>query len=211
MDLQARAIAAAIQALTARGTNVLVVYPYDAGLEFVSAFFGCLYAGVVAVTDNPPRKPEAIAKLQIRAKASEATVLVSTAGFLEHLKNQLKKNPDLAPYLNQLTWLATDTVPTDQASAWTQPELETDTLAFLQYTSGSTGDPKGVMVTHGNMLHNSKMIYESFGHSDQSQGVIWLPLFHDMGLVGGVLQPLYGGFPVTLMSPIALIQNRFCG
>ncbi|KAI9130692.1 fatty acyl-AMP ligase [Acaryochloris sp. CCMEE 5410] len=207
LDLQARAIAAAIQALTARGTNVLVVYPYDAGLEFVSAFFGCLYAGVVAVTDNPPRKPEAIAKLQIRAKASEATVLVSTAGFLEHLKNQLKKNPDLAPYLNQLTWLATDTVPTDQASAWTQPELETDTLAFLQYTSGSTGDPKGVMVTHGNMLHNSKMIYESFGHSDQSQGVIWLPLFHDMGLVGGVLQPLYGGFPVTLMSPIALIQK----
>lgn len=80
LDLQARAIAAAIQALTARGTNVLVVYPYDAGLEFVSAFFGCLYAGVVAVTDNPPRKPEAIAKLQIRARASEATVLISTAG-----------------------------------------------------------------------------------------------------------------------------------
>lgn len=207
LDLQARAIAAAIQALTARGTNVLVVYPYDAGLEFVSAFFGCLYAGVVAVTDNPPRKSAAIAKLQIRARASEATVLISTAGFLEHLKTQLKKNPDLAPYLNKLTWLATDTVLMDQASAWTQPDLEPDTLAFLQYTSGSTGDPKGVMVTHGNMLHNSKLIYEGFGHSDQSQGVIWLPLFHDMGLVGGVLQPLYGGFPVTLMSPIALIQK----
>ncbi len=207
LDVQARAIAAAIQALTARGTNVLVVYPYDAGLEFVAAFFGCLYAGVVAVTDNPPRKPQAIAKLQIRARASEATVLVSTAGFLEHLKTQLNKNPDLAPYLHKLTWLATDTVPTDQANAWTQPDLAADTLAFLQYTSGSTGDPKGVMVTHGNMLHNSKVIYESFGHSDNSQGVIWLPLFHDMGLVGGVLQPLYGGFPVTLMSPIALIQK----
>lgn len=207
LDLQARAIAAAIQALTARGTNVLVVYPYDAGLEFVSAFFGCLYAGVVAVTDNPPRKSAAIAKLQIRARASEATVLISTAGFLEHLKTQLIKNPDLAPYLNKLTWLATDTVPMDQASAWVQPDLEPDTLAFLQYTSGSTGDPKGVMVTHGNMLHNSKLIYEGFGHSDTSQGVIWLPLFHDMGLVGGVLQPLYGGFPVTLMSPISLIQK----
>lgn len=207
LDVQARAIAAAIQALTARGTNVLVVYPYDAGLEFVAAFFGCLCAGVVAVTDNPPRKSEAIAKLQIRARASEATVLISTAGFLEHLKTQLQKNPDLAPYLHKLTWLATDTVPMDQASAWTQPDLEPDTLAFLQYTSGSTGDPKGVMVTHGNMLHNSKVIYESFGHSETSQGVIWLPLFHDMGLVGGVLQPLYGGFPVTLMSPIALIQK----
>lgn len=207
LDLQARAIAAAIQALTERGTNILVVYPYDAGLEFVAAFFGCLYAGVVAVTDNPPHKAAGIAKLQIRAQASAATVLISTAGFLDHLKSQLQKNPDLAPHLHTLPWLATDTVATDQASAWVQPELETDTLAFLQYTSGSTGDPKGVMVTHGNMLHNSKIIYESFGHSENSQGVIWLPLFHDMGLVGGVLQPLYGGFPVTLMSPIALIQK----
>ena len=207
LDLQARAIATAIRALTAQGTNVQVVYPYDAGLEFIAAFFGCLYAGVVAVTDNPPRKPEAIAKLQVRAKASEATVLISTAGFLSYLKSQLQKDADLAPHLNKLTWLATDKVPPEQATDWVQPDLQRDTLAFLQYTSGSTGNPKGVMVTHGNMIHNSQIIYDSFGHSDQSQGVIWLPLFHDMGLVGGVLQPLYGGFPVTLMSPIALIQK----
>ena len=207
LDRQARAIAAAIQALTAQGTNVQVVYPYDSGLEFIAAFFGCLYAGVVAVTDNPPRKPAAIAKLQVRAKASEATVLISTAGFLAYLKSKLQQDADLAPHLNQLTWLATDQVSMDQAADWVQPQLQSDTLAFLQYTSGSTGNPKGVMVTHGNMIHNSKVIYEGFGHSDQSQGVIWLPLFHDMGLVGGVLQPLFGGFPVTLMSPIALIQK----
>jgi acyl-CoA synthetase (AMP-forming)/AMP-acid ligase II len=207
LDLQARAIAAALQTLTSLGTNVLVVYPYTAGLEFVAAFFGCLYAGVVAVTDNPPRNAPGIAKLQARALASEATVLISTAAFLSHLKSQLQKDANLAPHLHQLTWLATDTIPTDQATAWVEPELGPETLAFLQYTSGSTGDPKGVMVTHGNMLHNSKVIYNSFGHSEQSQGVIWLPLFHDMGLVGGVLQPLYGGFPVTLMSPIALIQK----
>lgn len=84
-----------------------------------------------------------------------------------------------------------------------------DTLAFLQYTSGSTGTPKGVMLTHSNLLHNSALIHRCFEHTPHSQGVIWLPPYHDMGLIGGILQPLYGGFPVTLMSPLVFLQRPF--
>ena len=94
------------------------------------------------------------------------------------------------------------------SSKWQEPALVSpDTLAFLQYTSGSTGKPKGVMVTHGNLLHNEQMIQKAFGHTSQSGVVGWLPLFHDMGLIGNVLQPLYLGIPCILMSPIAFLQK----
>jgi acyl-CoA synthetase (AMP-forming)/AMP-acid ligase II len=207
LDLQARAIAARLQALGATGSHALVVYPYHAGLEFIAAFFGCLYAGVVAVTENPPRHSKAIDKLQDRLVSSQSTVALTTKELLVSIQKQLKQTPDLAPKLSEINWIATDDLPDAIASDWVVPQIHPDTLAFLQYTSGSTGTPKGVMVTHDNILHNSKIIYQCFEHHDNSQGVIWLPLYHDMGLIGGVVQPLFGGFPVTLMSPMALIQK----
>ncbi len=207
LDRQARAIAAQLQSLGATGSRALVVYPYTASLEFIAAFFGCLYAGVVAVTDNPPRHSQALAKLQKRVTSSQATVVLTTKALLSNIKGQLHQNPELSPKLNELPWLATDAIPTSQASDWIEPPLSTDTLAFLQYTSGSTGTPKAVMVTHGNILHNSAAIYKSFEHTPKSRALIWLPLYHDMGLIGGVMQPLYGGFLGILMSPVALIQK----
>ena len=87
-----------------------------------------------------------------------------------------------------MPWIATDKITFSEAPKWREPKIDPDTLAFFQYTSGSTGKPKGVMVTHGNVLHNSEIIYQSFEHSSESQGVIWLPMFHDMGLIGGVIQ-----------------------
>jgi len=95
----------------------------------------------------------------------------------------------------------------DPAEEWRRPEIDGDTLAFLQYTSGSTADPKGVMVTHDNLLHNLAMIYHGCGHTSESQMVTWLPPYHDMGLIVGVLQPLYGGFPGTLMPPVSFLQR----
>ncbi|WP_153009579.1 AMP-binding protein, partial [Mastigocoleus testarum] len=92
---------------------------------------------------------------------------------------------------------------------WREPITNSHTLAVFQYTSGSTGKPKGVMLTHGNLLHNSALIHQCFGHSKDSQGVIWLPPYHDMGLIGGIIQPLYGGFPVTLMSPVDFLQKPY--
>ena len=111
--------------------------------------------------------------------------------------------------LNALPWMASDRVNLNLAEQWQPPKINRDTLAFLQYTSGSTGQPKGVMVTHGNVLHNSEVIYQSFGHHDRTKILMWLPMFHDMGLIGGVMQPLYAGLPAVLMSPIALAQKPF--
>ena len=90
------------------------------------------------------------------------------------------------------------------ADQWQLPQITGDTLAFLQYTSGSTGTPKGVMLSHSNLLHNSALIAYAFEHTRSASGVFWLPSYHDMGLVGGILQPLYVGRPNILMSPVAL-------
>jgi acyl-CoA synthetase (AMP-forming)/AMP-acid ligase II len=102
---------------------------------------------------------------------------------------------------------ATDALPADAADAWRRPDLTADTLAFLQYTSGSTADPKGVMLTHGNLMANLQLILHGFAIHEQSTGVIWLPPYHDMGLIGGILEPLYMGAPCTLMSPLDFLQR----
>ncbi|HEY0607826.1 MAG TPA: condensation domain-containing protein, partial [Herpetosiphonaceae bacterium] len=112
-----------------------------------------------------------------------------------------------APAFEKMRWITTDTLSLSQADEWRDPQIDANTLAFLQYTSGSTATPKGVMLTHGNLLHNLALIHQGFGHSERSHGVIWLPPYHDMGLIGGILQPLYGGFPVTLMSPVNFLQR----
>jgi amino acid adenylation domain-containing protein len=111
--------------------------------------------------------------------------------------------------LTNLQWLTTDNLEVGIESNWQQANIERDTIAFLQYTSGSTGTPKGVMVSHGNLLHNAAMTYRWMGHSPKSKFVSWLPIYHDMGLIGGILQPLYGGFPCVLMSPTAFLQRPY--
>ena len=204
---QALQIASYLQSFLSAGDRVLVVYPYSAGLEFIAAFFGCLYAGVIAVTDNPPVSTQAIPKLQTRLESSQCRAILSTEALIQHLQTQFSVE---TRHGASLRWVATDTLFSQNlATQWKEPQINGDTIAFLQYTSGSTGTPKGVMVTHQNVIHNSDIIYNAFGHNPNSRGLIWLPLFHDMGLIGGVIQPLYGGFPVTLMSPISLVQKPF--
>lgn len=207
VERQARAIGSRLQALGLSNSRALMVYPYQQSLEFIAGFFGCLYGGVVAVTDNPPRNEAGILKLEERAIACEASVVLSTQALLQHLEQQLAKNPEFKSKLREIPWLATDLIPLEDADNWRQPDINKDSLAFLQYTSGSTGTPKGVMVTHGNIIANSAVIYEAFKHTKESKALIWLPLFHDMGLLGGVMQPVYGAFPVVLMSPVSIIQR----
>jgi acyl-CoA synthetase (AMP-forming)/AMP-acid ligase II len=201
LHLQAQTIAAYLQSLEAAGERALLLY--QPGLEFVCAFFGCLYANVVAVPAYPPRRNQNLSRLQAIATDSQATIVLTTTALLDNLKERSREDLNLA----ELHWIATDGLSSDLATAWKRPKLTRDTLAFLQYTSGSTDNPKGVMVTHGNLFHNSAIIHQSFGHSTNSRGVIWLPPYHDMGLIGGVLQPLYGSFPVTLMSPVDFLQQ----
>ena len=201
LNRQARAIAASLQSLVAPGERVLLLYP--PGLEFIAAFFGCLYAGVVAVPAYPPRRNQKMSRLQAIVADAQATVALTTTSVLGNIEGKLTENPELA----SLHWLATDNIGSVRANEWQEPALSSNTLAFLQYTSGSTGTPKGVMVSHRNLLHNLGVIHRGFEHTPNSQGVIWLPPYHDMGLIGGVLQPLYGGFPVTLMPPVAFLQK----
>ena len=205
LDLRARAIAAQLQYMSSNG-RALLIYPYDAGLEFIAAFFGCLYAEVVAVPCHPPRNRHAYYDLQARLSSSQASVVLTKKNLLAKLKNQLILEPELK---SNESWLATDNIPNTQASDWVEPTISNDTLAFLQYTSGSTGMPKGVMITHGCIMHSQQMLKMAFGHTEKAIGVGWLPLFHDMGLIGNVLQALYLGSPCIFMSPIAFVQKPF--
>jgi acyl-CoA synthetase (AMP-forming)/AMP-acid ligase II len=204
LDRRARAIAACLKIREASQGRALLVYP--PGLEFIAAFFGCLYAGVVAIPMNPPHSPRLDRSLpKLRAIANDAEPVVAlTSSALLPLTESIRAQ---APELQALPWLATDTVDSRLAEQWQQPALDSTSLAFLQYTSGSTAAPRGVMISHGNLLHNSALIQQCFEHTAESRGVIWLPSYHDMGLIGGILQPLYAGFPVTLLSPVAILQR----
>ncbi len=198
LDRQARAIAAHLQSW--QGERALLLYP--SGLEFITAFFGCLYAGVVAVPVYPPRRNQKLSRLLSIANDAQGKLALTTTSILADIEKRWSEEPELA----QLKWVATDTIEANRGEFVPQ-SVTSESLAFLQYTSGSTGTPKGVMVTHGNIIHNQRLIHQAFGHSEQSIGVGWLPLFHDMGLIGHVFQPIYVGFPSILMPPVAFLQK----
>ena len=203
LDQRVRSIAARLQSTGAAGERALLLYP--AGLDYVAAFFGCLYAGTVAVPTYPPRFNRTLQTLRSIAADSQAKVVLTTGALL----SKIDKVFEHAPELKNLQWLATDELDHALADEWREPSIDSDTLAFLQYTSGSTGTPKGVMITHGNLIHNSSMIAQGFGYTPETECLTWLPLYHDMGLIGGVLQPLFGGFSTTLMSPLAFARSPF--
>ena len=201
LDRQARAIAAHLQSLGVSGERVLLLYP--SGLEYIAAFFGCMYAGAVAVPVYPPRLNRSVERLQAIVSDAEAAMVLTARQCASKTEPWLTQTIDLGRVL----WLHTDTLSDDAADAWQQPAIDSQTLAFLQYTSGSTGTPKGVMLSHGNLLHNVQLIQSAFQQTATSVGVSWLPLYHDMGLIGGLLEPLYAGFPCVLMSPMAFLQR----
>jgi 8-amino-7-oxononanoate synthase len=203
LDRQARAIGARLQAMGLEGQRALLLYP--AGLEFIAAFFGCLYAGVVAVPAYPPRRNRSLERIEAIAADAQARIALTTKEVLDRVQGVLGQSPNLS----NMAWLASDQVAKGEESAWRQPDVHGDTLAFLQYTSGSTGTPKGVMLNHANLMHNSALISYAFENTRSGTGVFWLPMYHDMGLIGGILQPLYLGRLNVLMSPVAFIQRPF--
>jgi len=201
LDARARALGAWLQERGLAGERVLMLFP--PGLEFVTAFFGCLYAGSVAVPASIPRPNRPMDRLRAIVDAARPAALLTTEGQLPAARQWLEQ----VPALGDTHWLGVEAVPEALAANWCEPDVGPDSLAFLQYTSGSTASPKGVMLTHGNLLHNSAVIRRSFGAGEGSRGVFWLPLFHDMGLIGGVLQTLFCGGYSTLMSPVAFLQR----
>ena len=203
LDLRARAIAAQLLTRGQVGERALLLFP--PGLEFVEAILGCFYAGVVAVPAYPPRRNRNMKRIQAIADDAGARLVLTVSNVRQRLHHFVKE----APQLNQLEWLASDSVDSAMAERWQPPEIQTSSLAILQYTSGSTGTPKGVMLTHGNIMHNCSLITYAFDPGRNGIGVSWLPTYHDMGLVGGVLNPLYCGRPSILMSPMAFLQKPF--
>ncbi len=203
LDRRSRVIAAKLQSLNLSGERALLLYP--AGLDYIAAFLGCLYAGVVAVPAYPPQNARKTPRIQAISHDAEAAIALTTEARLPKIQKLMGNSCQLQP----LQWLATDTLEHRLAERWQMPTINGDTLAFLQYTSGSTGSPKGVMLSHRNLLHNAAETYRMMGHSPDSCFASWLPLYHDMGLIGGILQPLYGGFPCVLMSPISFLQRPY--
>ncbi len=200
LDERTIAIAAHLQSLGAAGSRVLLTFPLSDGLAFTAAFFGCLYAGAIAVTAWPPLNESLLSELQYKAIDAEVKFALS----VEPLLAQAKEPFAAAPPLNDIHWIAIDTLES-AADTWRMPEIEDNSLAYLQYTSGSTGLPKGAMISHGNVLDNLGLIYNTCQYTTKDIGICWLPLYHDLGLVGAVIQPVYAGGPAVMMSPVDFI------
>lgn len=203
LDERARAIGALLQSLHAAGERALLLYP--AGLDFIAALIGCFYARVIAVPAYPPHSNRPTPRLQAIRADAEATLVLTTG----QIHSKVGNRPDDTLGLKELRWIATDSLDLALADEWRDPHADSDTLAFLQYTSGSTSTPKGVMVSHGNLMANERMIKLAYEHTEESDFAGWLPLYHDMGLIGNVFQPLYIGARSVLMSPTAFLQVPF--
>lgn len=206
LDRRARAIAARLQSFGARGDRAVLLYP--PGLDYIAAFFGCLYADIVAVPAYPPQRKRTLGRLRAVLANSGATIALATTKVRAGIDRLCGQDSGIDEF-GSVRWIETDALPRNIESAWQTLSVTGQTLAFLQYTSGSTGSPKGVMVSHGNLLHNQRMIHEAFGHNEETTVLGWLPLYHDMGLIGNVLQPLYLGRPCVLMSPVHFMQKPF--
>jgi amino acid adenylation domain-containing protein len=204
LDEKARAIAALIQQSGACDQRVLLMYP--SGLEFIAAFLGCLYAGAIAVPAYPPdqaRLNRSLPRFQAIVKDAKPVLTLTNNALLPLFQQMMEHDPEL----RLIEWVSTDELQAGLANRWQQPHINSDSAAFLQYTSGSTATPKGVIVSHANLIHNQRMIQQACNHTDESTFVGWLPLYHDMGLIGNLLQPLYIGSRCVLMSPQAFLQK----
>lgn len=201
LEQKAQAIAAYLQSVCSPQDRVLLLFP--AGLDYITAFFGCLYAGVIAIPAYPPRPNRSLNRIHNILNNAQTNLALTNQETLQSLERQLESTTEL----ENLCWITTDSIDEKIAAQWQKPRLSIKDIAFLQYTSGSTAEPKGVKIAYQNLLHNLEAIHNCFRHSPQSKGVIWLPPYHDMGLIGGVLQPLFGDFSVTLMSPLMFLQN----
>ncbi|CAM2064000.1 AMP-binding protein [Sulfidibacter corallicola] len=202
LDRVGRAIGATLQAQSEPGQRALLLF--KSSEHFISAFFGCLYAGVIPVPAYPPQSREAHwQRLERIADDAGVTLVLSSGNLIQRMAAGL----DQLPSLSRATTVAIDEIPLDDAGLWRERPLSREDIAFLQYTSGSTGNPKGVQVTHGNLLHNAALFSKVFHIDERSRMVSWLPLFHDMGLIGCMLGPVAAGATCFQFSPASFIQR----
>lgn len=201
LDRRARAIGAWLQASGAEGERALLLLPGD--LNYVDALCACLYAGTTAIPVYPPQNIQGLLNLQAIAQDAEAALVLTTASFHAKIEPLLTH----APYLQKIRWLYTESASVAMADDWREPERKAESLALLQYTSGTTGTPKGVMLTHENLVANFRLMLANYHFSPDSRSLSWIPLYHNAGLCNGLLQPFYYGYVSLLMSPVSFLQS----
>lgn len=201
LDRRARDLAIRLRNMGADGQPILLMFP--AGLDFIVAFFGCLYASSIAVPCHPPRGNQRPDRLLAIARNAGAQWALTSAELLLDVENRGREEADLS----NVRWMALPASAGLDTSLWKSPSVSEKSIALLQYTSGSTGEPKGVMLTHGNLIHNERMVKAAFRHGPETVVAGWLPQFHDMGLIGNILQPVFMGVPCILMPPMAFLQR----
>jgi acyl-CoA synthetase (AMP-forming)/AMP-acid ligase II len=208
------------------GPQDRVLLMFEPGLNYVKAFLACLYAGMIAIPCYPPRSPMQVKQITGIIKNAGPKLIMMDTKVYHHVKKfhalqffakglfirdylclPLKPCRDLAFALTP--WLICKDEEGRSKHRTDERAMTLHDVAFLQYTSGSTGFPKGVVVSHKQLISNIELIYDQFRMNDQSRGVIWLPPYHDMGLIGGILAPIYGGYPVFLMSPLQFLKSPY--
>jgi acyl-CoA synthetase (AMP-forming)/AMP-acid ligase II len=201
---KALAVAAHLQDMKAQNERVLLLY--SAGLDYVVAFYACLYGKAVAVPAYPPRMNQNMERLLAIIEDAQPLVALTTSAIFSRLQRWF----DQIPSLQSIQWLVTDNIAPELADFWKMDRVDEETIAFLQYTSGSTMTPKGVMVSHRNLLYNQAMMKEALKHDDDAIIVSWLPMYHDMGLIGNILAGMYNGAPCYLMAHTDFLQRPAC-
>ncbi len=223
LDRRARSIAARLAKVAEPGDRALL--GFTPGLDFADAFFGCLYAGLVAVPVTPvegDRNDVKRSRLEAIAGSCEPRLFLSTAAAMERAERVIPEVPALA----RLVRVAVDEADAAEGDSWSAPSITPETTAYLQYSSGSTGAPKGVILSHANVLHNLGLILENgaeglaamLGNGSEEKEeegeppaappfVSWLPTFHDLGLISSVIEPVYVGYDVVSMPPMAFVQR----
>lgn len=201
LETKAKALAARLLTFTEPGDRALFVYPPC--LDFVVAFFGCLMARVVPVPVYPPRQDRSFERLAAVVRDASATLVLTTQGVMEHSRAGF----DRLEGCEALRWVPTDAVADGEPETRPARTVGAGDIAFLQYTSGSTGDPKGVVVLHRNLVANIDMVYQVLRCPEEFVSVSWLPQFHDMGLIGTTLYPLCAGGTSVQMPPTAFLQR----
>ncbi|MDY8138357.1 fatty acyl-AMP ligase [Aquimarina sp. 2201CG5-10] len=210
LDERARAIAAYLLEQIKAGDRALLLF--QPGIDYIEAFMGCLYAGIVPVPAYPPDGRN-LKRLMDVIQNAKAEIALSTSTVLNNVTALTAKGgtdtirQEAATFANTIKWVLSDEIKTQEATNWKENLMTGETLAFLQYTSGSTSNPKGVILNHENLLYNFEFSKHAFGMNEDKQMISWLPPYHDMGLIGGILQPMYVGMQTTLMSPISFLKR----
>jgi acyl-CoA synthetase (AMP-forming)/AMP-acid ligase II len=190
-----------LQQQGAAGERVLVLCP--PGLDFIAGLFGCLYAGAIAVPVHPPVRDHLVPRVEAIIADVQPTFALSNTEMQARIKTTVDGLVNGPP----LRWSVTDEAGDNRE--WVSPDIDAGTVAMVQYTSGSTSKPKGVVLTHGNLVHNLETIRQTWKSEfdTKANSVFWLPPYHDMGLIGGIFETIYIGGTTVLMPPSAFIKR----